>query len=225
MSPDTASTPAHDPAGWRQLPASFTPLDPARVEALMAKEWERYAKTTVGSADHAARSAKTLPLGVTSSFQYWDPYPLGIKSARGAYVTDCDDRQVLDLSMGFGAMLVGHLNPTVVAKVKESLDNIGTLFVTSSNDMYLDRNVFRNGLDDFVEINFKLAGGAQCVLALYDLAGHLITTITDSYYAGGWNLYSWDGRRDDGSFIGSGTYVMTLEHQFERYYKKLIIVR
>ena len=76
--------------------------------------------------------SKTLPLGVTSSFQYWDPYPMGVKSARGAYVTDCDGRQVLDLSMGFGAMLVGHLNPTVVAKVKESLDDIGTLFVTPS---------------------------------------------------------------------------------------------
>lgn len=125
-------SPAHDPAGWRQLPSSYVPLDPTRVAALMAKEWERYTKTTPGSADHAARSTKTLPLGVTSSFQYWDPYPIGIKSARGAYVTDCDDRQVLDLSMGFGAMLVGHLNPVVVAKVKESLDDIGTLFVTPS---------------------------------------------------------------------------------------------
>ena len=127
-----ATFPAHDPAGWRQLPTSYTPVDPARVEALMAKEWERYTTTTVGSADHAARSVKSLPLGVTSSFQYWDPYPMGVKSARGAYVTDCDDRKVLDLSMGFGAMLVGHLNPAVVAKVKDSLDNIGTLFVTPS---------------------------------------------------------------------------------------------
>lgn len=126
------TVPAHDPAGWRQLPTSYTPLDHGRVAALMAKEWERYAKTTPGSADHAARSSKTLPLGVTSSFQHWDPYPIGVKSARGAYVTDCDDRRVLDLSMGFGAMLAGHLNPTVVAKVKQSLDDIGTLFVTPS---------------------------------------------------------------------------------------------
>jgi glutamate-1-semialdehyde 2,1-aminomutase len=124
--------PAHDPAGWRQLPASSKPVNPDRVAALMAKEWERYATTTVGSADHAARSSKTLPLGVTSSFQYWDPYPMAVKSARGAYVTDCDDRKVLDLSMGFGAMLVGHLNPAVVAKVKEFLDDVGTLFVTPS---------------------------------------------------------------------------------------------
>jgi len=39
---------------------------------------------------------------------------------------------LLDLSMGFGAMLVGHLNPTVVEKVKEALEKTGTLFVTPS---------------------------------------------------------------------------------------------
>ena len=40
LTTDAATTfPAHDPAGWRQLPTSYTPLDPARVEALMAKEW------------------------------------------------------------------------------------------------------------------------------------------------------------------------------------------
>ncbi|MFY9232144.1 MAG: aminotransferase class III-fold pyridoxal phosphate-dependent enzyme, partial [Candidatus Nanopelagicales bacterium] len=46
--------------------------------------------------------------------------------------TDVDGRQLLDLSMGFGAMLVGHLNPTVVEKVKEALEKTGTLFVTPS---------------------------------------------------------------------------------------------
>ena len=43
-----ATLPAHDPAGWRQVPVSHTPLNPARIKALMAKEWERYAKTTPG---------------------------------------------------------------------------------------------------------------------------------------------------------------------------------
>ena len=40
----------------------------------------------------------------------------------GAWLTDVDGRQLLDLSMGFGAMLVGHLNPVVVAKVTEAFE-------------------------------------------------------------------------------------------------------
>lgn len=46
-------------------------------------------------------------------------------------MTDVDGRQLLDLSMGFGAMLAGHLNPEVVAEAKAALET-GTLFVTPS---------------------------------------------------------------------------------------------
>jgi glutamate-1-semialdehyde 2,1-aminomutase len=69
---------------------------------------------------------------VTSSFQHWDPYPISIASARGAWLTDMDGNRLLDLSMGFGAMLVGHLNPLVVQHVTEALEQTGTLFVTPS---------------------------------------------------------------------------------------------
>ena len=46
-------------------------------------------------------------------------------------MTDVDGRELLDLSMGFGAMLAGHLNPEVVKELKGSLET-GTLFVTPS---------------------------------------------------------------------------------------------
>jgi len=58
-------------------------------------------------------------MGVTSSFQHWDPYPISIVSGKGAYLTDVDGRKLLDLSMGFGAMLVGHLHPQDNKKSKK----------------------------------------------------------------------------------------------------------
>jgi glutamate-1-semialdehyde 2,1-aminomutase len=51
-------------------------------------------------------------------------------SAKGAYFKDVDGRKLLDLSMGFGAMLVGHLNKDVVKAVKKAMRSVGTLFVT-----------------------------------------------------------------------------------------------
>jgi glutamate-1-semialdehyde 2,1-aminomutase len=128
----TQARPAHDPATRRWLPASSTPVDPGRVEALLAAEWERFVRQTPASAEHNARASKSLPLGVTSSFQHWDPYPISIVTARGAHVTDVDGRRLLDMSMGFGAMMVGHLHPTVVEHVRSALDTVGTLFVTPS---------------------------------------------------------------------------------------------
>jgi glutamate-1-semialdehyde 2,1-aminomutase len=46
-------------------------------------------------------------------------------------MTDVDGRKLLDLSMGFGAMLAGHLNPIVVEEIQTSLRQ-GMLFVTPS---------------------------------------------------------------------------------------------
>ena len=72
-----------------------------------------------------------MPLGVPSSFQHWDPYPIAIARAKGAWMTDVDGRAMLDLSMGFGAMLAGHLNPVVVKEAEDAL-KVGTIFVTPS---------------------------------------------------------------------------------------------
>ena len=132
----SADSPAHawprnDPATWRFIPSSSTPIDHARVADLLAEEWVRFAATTSASGEHNTRASAVLPLGVTSSFQHWDPHPIAIASAQGAWLKDVDGRPLLDLSMGFGAMLVGHLNPVVVESVIKAMET-GTLFVTPS---------------------------------------------------------------------------------------------
>ena len=129
--PTPVTWPAHDPATWRTVPASSAPIDRARVEKLLAVEWERFTAQTPASAAHHTRALASLPLGVPSSFQHWDPYPVAISSASGAWLTDVDGRRLLDLSMGFGAMLAGHLNPAVISAVSRALET-GTLFVTPS---------------------------------------------------------------------------------------------
>lgn len=121
--------PEHVASGYRKVPLSHIPVDEGIVEDLLAQEWATFRHNTEASQIHNLRAKKVLPLGVTSSFQHWDPYPISIVSGKGAYLTDVDGRKLLDLSMGFGAMLVGHLNPKVVKAVKKALRKTGTLFV------------------------------------------------------------------------------------------------
>ena len=116
---------------YRFVPSTSTPVSPERVAELLKAEWELFTKQTGKSAEESKRALKSLPMGVTSSFQHWDPYPISIVSANGAYMTDVDGRQMLDLSMGFGALLVGHLNEEVVKEAHATLD-VGTLFATPS---------------------------------------------------------------------------------------------
>jgi glutamate-1-semialdehyde 2,1-aminomutase len=116
---------------YRRVPTISTPISPEKVASILAAEWDLFTKNTKGSEVESKRAFNSLPLGVTSSFQHWDPYPISIVSADGAYMTDVDGRKLLDLSMGFGAMLAGHLNPVVVEEIESSLKQ-GMLFVTPS---------------------------------------------------------------------------------------------
>ena len=77
----SSTWPNHDPATRRWLPASSTPIDQDRVTALLAKEWERFNTQTPASGEHNAHASKHLPLGVTSSFQHWDPSPVSTEMA------------------------------------------------------------------------------------------------------------------------------------------------
>lgn len=122
----------HEPAGWRNVPETYEPLDPSRIKQLLNAEWQKFEASRPASGEHNKRASKVLPLGVTSSFQHWDPYPISVVSAKGAYVTDVDGKKLLDMSMGFGAMLVGHLHPKVMRAVRQATRRTGTLFVTPS---------------------------------------------------------------------------------------------
>ena len=89
---------------------------------------------------------------------------MSITSAKGAWLTDVDGRKLLDLSMGFGAMLVGHLNPAVVAAVGKALET-GTLFVTPSPSATeaAERFQRRFGLD---QLRFTNSGTEATMYAL-----------------------------------------------------------
>ena len=124
-------TTANHPQTFRSVPATSKPVSTTRVAALLDQEWARFKDGTGKSEIENTVARESMPMGVPSSFQHWDPYPIAIASAQGAYMTDVDGRKLLDMSMGFGAMLAGHLNPDVVEEIKNSLSE-GMLFVTPS---------------------------------------------------------------------------------------------
>ncbi|MDQ3469747.1 MAG: aspartate aminotransferase family protein [Actinomycetota bacterium] len=75
------------------------------------------------------RARNSLPLGVPSSIQAYDPHPIVVRHAAGARMIDVDGNEYVDFDMGFGAMFSGHVHPAVRRAVDEQLSS-GTLFVT-----------------------------------------------------------------------------------------------
>jgi glutamate-1-semialdehyde 2,1-aminomutase len=100
-----------------------------RAKQITARELPRYSDRTTASQAANARARRVLPLGVPSSFQAYDPYPIVVRRSEGAFMEDVDGHRYVDFDMGFGALFAGHGHPLVRAAVDRQLDN-GTLFVT-----------------------------------------------------------------------------------------------
>jgi glutamate-1-semialdehyde 2,1-aminomutase len=101
----------------------------ARAKAITERELTAYSARTVASQAATDRARKVLPLGVSSSFQAYDPHPIVVRHASGSRMTDVDGNEYVDYDMGFGALFAGHMNPAVAAAVRDQLDD-GSLYVT-----------------------------------------------------------------------------------------------
>jgi glutamate-1-semialdehyde 2,1-aminomutase len=92
-----------------------------------AQELERYRAQNKESFAMYGRAEKILPLGVSSNFRTYEPFPIYIKRAEGSKMWDVDGREYTDFSMCFGALMVGHSHPTMVKALTKAAGE-GTLY-------------------------------------------------------------------------------------------------
>jgi glutamate-1-semialdehyde 2,1-aminomutase len=161
--------PKNHPETLRIVTGKSKPVPASKIQSALQEQWDLFNSSVAKSGNENEAAKKSSPLGVQSSFQHWDPFPISIKSAKGAWMEDVDGRKVLDLSMGFGAMLAGHLNPVVVEEVKKMLE-IGTLFVTPSPQTRdaAERICRRFGLD---QVRFTNSGTESTMYAIRTARG------------------------------------------------------
>ena len=93
------------------------------------RELVRYVLRTPQSERAMARAERVLPLGVASSFQFYEPHPLVMRSASGAHMEDVDGHTYVDFTLGYGSLLTGHAHPTLRRALTDQLER-GTLFVS-----------------------------------------------------------------------------------------------
>lgn len=103
---------------------------------LLAEEIRRFTERTPASGALYERAARSMPFGVTSSFQAGDPYPIYLASGQGSRVTDVDSNTYIDFHNGFGAMAAGHAHPAVRAAIEKAAAT-GTHFAATTEDAVL----------------------------------------------------------------------------------------
>jgi glutamate-1-semialdehyde 2,1-aminomutase len=116
-----------------------TTLDSAlaeRAAAIAAAEGGHLLERTPKSRALFERAERSMPLGVGSSFQVGDPYPIYLREGRGSRVWDVDGHEYVDTHGGFGSMVVGHAHPKIVEAIDRAARS-GTHFAAPTEDSVL----------------------------------------------------------------------------------------
>src|SRR4051812_49669665 len=77
----------------------------------LKKEIEVYEKRTPKSSAALKKSWPFMPLGVSSNFRSYEPYPLFISEAQGTRLRDLDGNDYVDFALCFGAIMAGPRPP------------------------------------------------------------------------------------------------------------------
>jgi glutamate-1-semialdehyde 2,1-aminomutase len=104
-----------------------------RAQEITEHELGVYRSRTKQSLVANARARASLPGGVPSSFQAYDPHPIVAARSFAGRLVDVDGNEYVDFNMGYGALFSGHSHPVLAAALHEQISN-GTLFVTPCND-------------------------------------------------------------------------------------------
>ncbi len=108
-------------------------VDRARVAEIAAREEQAYRDRTPKSEVLFERARQSLPLGVASSFQAYDPYPLFMTDARGSRIWDADGNEYIDFDMAFGVLAAGHSHPLLAEALQRRVAN-GTCYTFPVED-------------------------------------------------------------------------------------------
>ncbi len=73
------------------------------------------------------RARRVLPSGIAHDSRHFQPFPLYVERAQGSHKWTADGRELIDLGMGHGALVLGHGNPAVLEAVTRQLQ-LGTHF-------------------------------------------------------------------------------------------------
>jgi glutamate-1-semialdehyde 2,1-aminomutase len=124
---------------------SAVTIDRGILERLHARETQRFINEHTRSAELYARAQSSLLGGVPMNWmkKWAGPFPVFVRSAKGAHFTDVDGRDYIDLCLGDTGAMTGH-SPQVVAdaiarRVREGI----TLMLPTEDSIWVGEELRR----------------------------------------------------------------------------------
>ena len=152
-----------------------------------------------------ARANQVIPGGVNSpvrSFRSVGGHPYFVARGEGAYVWDADGNRLLDFVQSYGASILGHADPAVVAAVRDAAGR-GTTFGAPTEGEVLLAEAIRDRVPGCTQVRL-VSSGTEATMSVIRVARGFTKRDRIVKFAGCYHGHS------DGLLAGGGSGVATL---------------
>ncbi|HWQ84398.1 MAG TPA: aspartate aminotransferase family protein, partial [Anaerolineales bacterium] len=139
--------------------------DPEQIEKLLNGYRAEIMARSPRSLAIWQQNRTVMPAGVGSLFRLSDPFPMVVKSARGARLWDADGNEYLDYMLGFSTMLLGNAPEEVETALREALPR-GTSYGQCHEHEYEFAQLFCEMVPGVEKVTFCNSGTEATLYAL-----------------------------------------------------------
>ena len=120
-------------------------VDRSKIKKLMEREEKNFVETHPKSKAIFERAKSSLLVGVPMNWmtRWAGSYPIFLKEAKGAYVTDVDEHRYLDLCLGDTGAMFGHSPEPVVDAVIRQLQRGITMMLPTEDSTWVGEELER----------------------------------------------------------------------------------
>lgn len=110
---------------------------------------------------------EVIPGGVTANIKHFAPHPIFMKQGYGSKLVDVDNKEYIDYSLSYGALITGHGHEAVTAATVDQLKNSGTMLFGAPHDLEITMAKKINELYPSMEqVRFTNSGTEAVLLAI-----------------------------------------------------------
>ncbi len=126
---------------------------------------KRYERLHAESARLYQESIRTFPSGVTHDLRYVHPFPIFVERAQGSHKWDVDNNELIDYTMGHGALFMGHAHPDITQAIVEQAHK-GTHYGANTKLELEWGNLVREIVPSAQEVRFTSSGTEATLMAI-----------------------------------------------------------
>ena len=119
--------------------------------------------------------------------------------------------------------------PGIMVLIKYEDQTSSSIDVNSGKDAYPSPfeafSIYPNPFNESTTLQYTLLESARVSCTIASITGQVVRTIDDSFHEPGTWTYTWDGRNDQGTAVGSGVFISVLHAGGYRMTRKMIHLR